>query len=232
MELSVWAVAAAGFAFGLKHALEADHLAAVAVLATERRTLRGAVATGALWGVGHTFAVLAAGVWVLALGLRIPEKFAHALEGVVALVLLSLGLRALWRIARGELVHVHAHRHGPRRHLHPHVHRGQRGEPETFHHGRAEVRPFLVGLLHGLAGSAALFLLLLATQPTPALAWVYLAAFALASIGGMAAMSWLVCLPVRLTVVRFQRLHGGLQVGAALGSIATGLWLGFEWLAS
>lgn len=232
VEVSLSAVIGAGVFLGLKHAFEADHLAAVMVLATERRSLWGAVGTGALWGIGHTVAVLAAGLWVLALGLRIPDRFAQLLEVLIALVLLSLGVRALRRIARGGVLHMHAHRHGPRLHLHPHLHAGEAEGDEAFHHGRPEVRPFLVGMLHGLAGSAALFVLLVATQPTPRLAWAYLGAFGLASIAGMAAMSWLVYLPVQLTVARVQRLHAGLQFGAALFSIATGLWLGFAWLGS
>jgi len=225
-------VVAAGLALGFKHALEADHIAAVALLASERRSLWGAASVGALWGFGHTLAILLAGVWVLALGLRLPESAVPFLEFLVALVLVSLGVQGLRGLWNAKTVHLHAHHHGPRRHVHPHVHSHEHEESRWFHHGQPRYRSFLVGLLHGLAGSAALFLLLLASQPTPALAWAYLAAFAASSVGAMALMSWLVCLPLHLTARRFLTLYRGLQGAAALFSVAVGVHLAWEILGS
>ncbi len=231
MEANWMTVVGAGVTLGFKHALEADHVAAVAVLASERRTLWGAALVGAFWGFGHTVALLGAGVWVLALGLHLPEDMVPYLELVVAVVLISLGFRGVLRWLRSDHLHVHTHRHGARVHVHPHLHtRAGQHSAKPFHHGEARLRPFLVGLLHGLAGSAALFLFLLASQPAPWLAWAYLLAFGLASIGGMALLSWLTCLPLQLTAMRFHSLYRALQLTAAVLSLVVGFGLATELL--
>ncbi len=233
MGSSLVPMVAAGLLLGMKHALDADHLAAVGVLASEHHGWRKAAAVGALWGLGHTLALAAVGVALLGAGVALPPEFARWAEGLVAATLVWLGARSLWSLARGDTIHFHAHRHGSWWHVHPHHHRrgDAHGEPDS-HHGPSHARPFLFGMLHGLAGSAALFLLVLTSEPRSVFAWAYLAAFGAGSTLSMTAFSALVALPFQLRPERLQRWHGRLRAFAALCSIAVGLVLGYELAAS
>ena len=118
------------------------------------------------------------------------------------------------------------HRHGGRAHAHVHVHGAD--EPDAHHHARASRRPFVVGLVHGLAGSGAVMLAVLATIPSPGLALMYVAVFGIGSIAGMVAMSTLFGVPLALVGGRFARAELALRLGAALGSLAVGLRLAWE----
>ncbi|HEV2765509.1 MAG TPA: hypothetical protein VGV38_21175, partial [Pyrinomonadaceae bacterium] len=120
--LSALSVLGFGLALGLKHATDADHLAAVSTIASERRGVLAASLVGGLWGVGHTFALLLAGVVVILLRVPLSERVGLAFEFVVALMLVGLGARALWKLVRGGRVHLHPHEHGGRWHVHPHTH--------------------------------------------------------------------------------------------------------------
>ena len=214
-----------GLAFGLKHALDADHLAAVATLTSESRTLRQSSFIGAVWGLGHTAALLAAGIVVLFLDLQISPQLTALLELGVAAMLIGLGGRALWRMLRGGWLHVHLHRHGGRVHLHPHVHApGEPAHVQQDHHGRS----FAIGVVHGLAGSGALMLLVAASTPSPWLGLAYIASFGLGSIGGMITMSALVSLPALATTERFSNLNWAVRCIAGLLSIAAGAGLGYD----
>ncbi|MDQ3805731.1 MAG: urease accessory protein UreH, partial [Acidobacteriota bacterium] len=102
--LSTASVLAFGFVMGVKHAVEADHLAAVSAIVSERKSLLGSALVGGLWGVGHTVSLLAAGVAVIALGVRVSERAALALEFGVGLMLAALGANALRKLARGGRV--------------------------------------------------------------------------------------------------------------------------------
>src|SRR2546423_10390643 len=106
-----------GFLLGLKHATEADHLVAVTTIVSEQRSVARSALVGAMWGVGHTAALLAAGVVVILLEVTIPERVAAALEFCVALMIVFLGSRVLFlALRRRRRVHVHAHTHGGRTH--------------------------------------------------------------------------------------------------------------------
>ena len=221
-----------GLVLGVKHALDVDHLAAVSTLATERRGLLSASLVGAWWGVGHTLALLAAGVAVIGLRLEISVRTARLLELGVAVMLIGLGVQALWtlgrRLRRGQRVHVHVHQHGPRLHLHAHAHAPDDVPHERpavpQHHGIAQgARPLLVGMMHGLAGSASLMLFVLSTIPSPALGFAYLGVFGFGSLGGMVLMSALVSVPAQLTAQRFVRTHLAVRGAAGLASIACGV---------
>ena len=204
--LNVFSALGLGLALGLKHAVEADHVAAVAVIASERRNILGASLVGGLWGVGHTFALLAAGAAVILLRLPLSARVGAALEMLVALVLVTLGASSLVKLARGGRLHFHVHRHGGLWHAHPHAHAGHDAEPSAeTHHGLrlSGARPLLVGALHGFAGSAALMLLVVPIISSRALAMLFLAIFGAGSIGGMMLMSALVALPARLAGRRF-----------------------------
>jgi len=217
-----------GFILGLRHALDVDHLVAVSTLLSQRRGLWRSSLIGALWGLGHTAALLAAGVAVIALQAEIPPGFAQMLELGVAAMLVGLGLNLLWTLMRGGTVHVHAHEHGEHRHLHAHRHDAVPALADAHHHAVRVRRPFLVGLVHGLAGSAALMLAVLATIPSPTLAVAYILVFGVGSVGGMMLMSTLIGLPLALAADRFVRAELALRAVAGLASVTVGLFLAWE----
>lgn len=227
--LSTVSVLGLGLVFGLKHALDADHLAAVSTIVSQRKTVWGSSLVGLLWGVGHTASLLAAGVAVIVLRVEITDRIAGVLELCVALMLIGLGGRALWALARGGHVHLHAHAHGGVVHLHPHVHDvAPDADPHTHHGVPLGVQPLLVGMVHGLAGSAALMLLVLSTIPSAILGFAYIAVFGLGSIGGMVLMSALVSLPVHLTAARFTRVHLVARGLAGAFSLSCGLLMAYD----
>ena len=220
---------AVGFVLGLRHALDVDHLAAVSTIVSQRRSLWSSSLVGAVWGLGHTASLLAVGVLVIGLHTAIPPAVAQTLELGVAVMLIGLGANLLRTVLRGDTIHHHAHTHDGHHHVHPHVHPVGSGGDVAHHHvlgaGR---RPFLVGLMHGLAGSAGLMLVVLATIPSPGFAVAYLVVFGVGSIGGMVAMSALLGVPLLLASTRFARAGLVVQGAAALGSIAVGVLLAWE----
>ena len=227
--LSSASVLGLGVILGLKHALDADHLAAVATIVSESKSVRNSSLVGMLWGVGHTLALLAAWVAVILLHLEIGARLAAALEFCVASMLVGLGANALRKLVRGGTLHLHVHQHGGRIHTHPHVH-GDAPEPSPHtHHGvRLGTRPLLVGVVHGLAGSAALTLLVLSGIPSTLLGFVYIGVFGIGSIAGMMLMGALVSLPARLGAAHFARADVAVRTIAAVFSLGWGLLMVYE----
>ena len=227
--LSTASVLAFGFVLGLKHAVEVDHLAAVSTIVSERKSLLSSLLVGGLWGVGHTISLLVAGIFVIVLRVEIGERTALALEFLVGLMLVALGANALRKLWRGGHIHLHAHRHGGRAHVHPHIH-GDEPETDTdTHHGfRTNMRPLVVGMIHGLAGSAALMLLVLSTIQKPLVGLAYILVFGVGSIGGMMLMSALVSLPLYLTARRFTRANLMMRGLAGLFSLSFGLFVIYQ----
>jgi hypothetical protein len=227
MPTSPLAVLVLGFVLGLRHALDVDHLAAVSTIVSERRSFWSSSLIGALWGLGHTASLLAAAVVVIALHIEIPEAVSHALELGVAAMLVGLGLNLLRTLWTGGMLHQHVHAHDGVVHVHPHVHRSGAA---TAHDHRPGIgrKPFFVGLVHGLAGSGALMLAVLATIPSAPLALAYVGVFGVGSIGGMVAMSVLLALPLALTADRFGRAEVALRGAAAVASIAIGIALAWQ----
>lgn len=234
---TVFSVLSFGLVLGLKHAVEADHVAAVTTIVSERRSIFSASLVGGLWGVGHTLSLLAAALVVILLRVKISHRTETALEFCVALMLVALGANAIRKLIRGGRVHLHAHRHGGRWHAHPHVHEGAAEEShashaathEETHHGlRLGGRPLVVGMVHGLAGSAALLIVVLSTISSPLLGLVYVAVFGAGSVGGMMLMSALVGLPVHFTAGRFARANLAIRGLAGLFSLAFGLFMVYE----
>jgi len=216
-----------GLVFGLKHALEADHVAAVSTIVSEHRSVWSSSVVGARWGIGHTLSLLVAGVAVIVLHVEIDDRVAMALELGVAVMLISLGASALRRLWRGGTVHLHVHRHGGRPHLHPHVHAGA-AKADPHHHHRIGVRPLLIGVVHGLAGSAALMLLVLSSIPSPRIGFAYIIIFGIGSIGGMLGVSALMSLPIQLAAQRFGRAHTTVRAVAAVFSFAFGIAMVYQ----
>ncbi|CAN5622226.1 hypothetical protein BH20ACI3_BH20ACI3_32190 [soil metagenome] len=227
---STASVLAFGLVLGLKHAVEADHLAAVTTIVSERSSLLAASLVGGLWGVGHTLSLLVAGIAVILFHLRISEQTALALEFCVGLMLMALGANSLRKLMRGGTLPLHWHRHGAHLHAHPHVHDGidERDFPHTHHGLRLSARPLLVGMVHGLAGSAALMLLVLSTISSPLAGLLYILVFGIGSVGGMMLMSALVGLPLRLTATRFARAHFVVRCLAGLFSLSFGLFMVYQ----
>lgn len=227
--LSPLSVLGLGMFLGLRHALDVDHVAAVWAIVSEAGTLRESSRIGLRWGIGHTLALLVAGVPVMVLGIRISPGMTQLLELAVAALLMFVGLSVLVRIVGGEKLHMHAHRHGRRLHVHPHLH-GLRHDPVagSHHVARDGVSPLLLGLVHGGAGSGALMLLVLSTVTSPWLGMAYIGVFGAGSIGGMIAMSLLVGVPARLPAERFAWLQRGGRLAAGTLSLGVGLSMACE----
>ncbi|HEV7889477.1 MAG TPA: hypothetical protein VGP08_02505 [Pyrinomonadaceae bacterium] len=229
-----FAVLGLGLVFGLKHATEVDHVVAVTTIVSEQRSVWRAAAVGGLWGAGHTASLVVVGLFVLTLRVAVPEGVAGWLEFGVALMIIALGVNAVARALRGRAdAHVHRHRHDGVEHAHIHFHEDDslHAEPSARHtHAvtRIGLKPVLVGAMHGLAGSAALTLLVLAQIDSAALGLVYLAVFGLGSIVGMMLMSGLVGLPFALGTRRIGGLSYGLQVAVGALSIAFGVWYAYR----
>ncbi len=227
--MSATAVLGFGFLLGLKHATEADHLAAVSTIVTERRSLFSSAIVGGLWGLGHTISLFVAGIFVLLLNFEISEQTERMLEFGVGVMLVLLGLNVLRKIIQGGTLHFHAHEHGDREHIHPHLHEHGKADNPNSHHGFSfSPRAVVIGMIHGLAGSAALMLLVIPTIDSPALGLLYIVIFGIGSIGGMMLMSFLVGLPFQITALRFNRFNLLLQCVAGLISVGLGLYIIYE----
>jgi ABC-type nickel/cobalt efflux system permease component RcnA len=222
-----------GLALGLRHAFEPDHVAAVCAMAAGKRGVRRAAWQGLCWGAGHTVVVGAAVLAASGPGWRLPDAAGPWLEGAVGLVLVALGAAAVLPVARGVRLHRHVHAHGPvvHEHLHahrggarPHEHRGAAPEHAHRHPVRDGRRPFLVGTLHGLAGSGALVLLLLADVPDPAARAGALAGFGVGLAVAMAAAGALLGLPLRAGRGRGTAADA-LRLTAGVVSCGVGCWL-------
>ena len=194
-----------GLAFGFRHALEADHVAAVASLATRAPLLRHTLRIAIVWGLGHATTILVVGALLFATGLRAPAAVAELLEATAGLLLMALGLDVLWRLRRLP-AHPAGHTHGglPPRRL-----------------GRA----FVVGGVHGMAGSAALTVAVVPSLPSGVNALAYLALFGLGSIAGMAVCSVAISLPLRAGAgVSMRAMRGSPWLVGAV-SVALGCWV-------
>lgn len=222
-----------GLIFGIRHALDPDHIVAVSTIVSESKSVRRSSLVGTFWGLGHTLSLLSAGVLVIALKMQISDWIALWLEFIVALMLIGLGAKALLNALRGWRVHVHRHTHDGSTHRHVHVHRPSEENLHRHRHLiRSGVRPFMVGMLHGMAGSAALTILVLATIPSAVAGLVYIAVFGLGSIGGMLIMSSLISLPFVFAKKYFKAFGEALHLAVGLASVAFGVFLAWQHFAN
>lgn len=221
-----------GVLMGMRHALEADHLAAVASLATRTRSLRAALLQATAWGLGHTLTLFLFGGACLLLGAAVPASWARSLESVVGVMLILLGGQVLWRI-RSRRVHLHVHSHGDGlTHLHAHRHAADEIHDRSHHehpHGAGlPLRALFVGMVHGLAGSAALVLLTVLSVGSPWQGLAYIALFGLGSILGMAVLGSVIAVPLHASARRLGRFHVGLEAVVGLTTIVIGARMLYE----
>lgn len=226
--VDIFSVLALGFILGLKHALDADHLVAVSTIVSERKGFWSSSVVGIMWGMGHTASLLVAGLLVIAFHLQIPDKIAQGMEFAVALMLIILGGNVLLKIRRGATFHFHAHEHHSHLHVHPHLHDPVEHDGTESHddHHRVRVgkKPFFVGIVHGMAGSASLMLVVLASIPSRLLGFLYMGVFGVGSIGGMLLMSTLIGVPFALTA-KHGKVNRIVRTTAGLVSLIFGLLL-------
>lgn len=245
------ALAGFGFLLGMRHATDADHVIAVTTILNRSRRFAHTTLIGALWGLGHTITVVAVGVLIIVFNVVIPPPVGLAMEFAVALMLIALGilnltggLRAITeRLTPPAPLHGHAHEHvhthqdSAEEHAHGHAHLhghgidphlgGSAGVVATF--GWYQIlRPVVVGLVHGLAGSAAVALLVLATIQDPVAAVMYLVIFCLGVSAGMAVLTTVIGLPFMLSQVRSRQINRWLVIGSGILSLGFGLALAYE----
>ncbi|MDB6030443.1 MAG: high-affinity nickel-transporter [Verrucomicrobiales bacterium] len=243
-----------GFFLGMRHATDADHVIAVTTIVSRERTIRSAAVLGAIWGIGHSLTLLLVGGAIILFGIVIPPRLGLSLEFTVALMLVLLGLMNIrsftnWlreRVcgpegAKAECCHEHTHAHGDYAHAHFHGHRsgshGHRVEqtPTAWLDLRfgglniyQAVRPLLVGVVHGLAGSAAVALLVLPIIQNAKWAVAYLLLFGCGTIAGMMLITAAVALPFACSAVYSAAFNRRLAFASCLMSIGFGLFLMYQ----
>ncbi|MBX7054327.1 MAG: hypothetical protein K1X36_05165 [Pyrinomonadaceae bacterium] len=228
-ELTTYSILFLGFVLGLRHATEADHLAAVSTIVSERKGLMSASIVGGLWGMGHTIALFAVGLIVILLKLQISEALEAQLESVVGVMLVILGINAIRKILTSEKIHAHTHEHGGHSHTHIHTHVDEISEGS---HHRFGPRSVIVGMIHGLAGSGALMFIILPLISSPMVALAYIIVFGAGSIGGMILMSFILGLPLHFTAGRFDLANKGIRWCSGLFSVGLGVFIVYEKLIS
>lgn len=203
----MWTVLSLGFVLGLRHATDADHVVAVSTIVSRAKTLRGAVLVGSLWGMGHTLTILLVGGAIVVFGLVIPPPVELVLELSVAAMLVVLGGINLYAAALEQ--------------------RSQRRSETSAgaNQSSTSLRPLFVGVVHGMAGSAAIALLVLSTIQSAARAVLYLAVFGVGTIAGMALLTLLVVVPVAAASRRFSSFERYLAALTGAASLAFGALL-------
>ncbi len=206
---SFLAILVLGFVLGMRHATDPDHVIAVTTIVAREKTPSGATAIGAAWGLGHTITILVVGGGIILFGWVIPPRIGLSMEFSVGLMLIVLGTMNLTgvmrRIGASRVIRGAEHQH-----THP------------------LVRPLAVGVVHGLAGSAAVALLVLTTIRNPAWSLWYLLVFGLGTIVGMMLMTAVIVVPFTRTDRRFSRFEGGFRVASGVVSLGFGLFVAYR----
>jgi sulfite exporter TauE/SafE len=202
---------------GFEHAFEPDHMVAVTSIVSKHRDLKKTTLLGAIWGFGHTTTLFIVGIIVLFLKLTIPENIAMSLEFFVGIVIMILGLLVIKDIIVNKK-HFHKHTHDESTHMHLHSHK--ESDTHTHYH-----KSFLVGLIHGIAGSAALMLLILSTISSIPLGIAYILIFGLGSMIGMAIVGGMISLPFVLTSKKYTSFNTSIRYITGIFSIAFGAFI-------
>lgn len=203
---SFLAVLGLGFFLGMRHATDADHVVAVSTIVARQRRAGSAAFIGALWGVGHTMTILLVGGAIILFRLVIPPRLGLAMELTVGVMLIVLGIMNLAKTPGASGAHSHPHPH-----------------PAS-----PSMRPLVVGIVHGLAGSAAVALLVLATIGDPLWSVFYLLIFGLGTIVGMILITMVIALPYTYGASRFARWTRGLQVASGALSVGLGVLIAYQ----
>jgi MFS family permease len=251
--ISGFAILAIGFFLGMRHATDPDHVIAVSTIVSRERSIAKAGLIGALWGLGHTITIVLVGAAIILFNVVIPPRVGLTMEFAVGLMLVLLGVLNLSGITRllsekfspahpratGE--HAHLHEHDSQVHYHWHSHAAARE-----HHGDSlsvpqwlgnpvkrlglfhSLRPLLIGIVHGLAGSAAVALLVLSTIHDPRWGVFYLLIFGVGTIAGMMLITAALALPFSYAGTRFGWLNRGLIVGSGVLSFCFGLYISYR----
>ncbi|MGY4334981.1 high-affinity nickel permease [Bradyrhizobium sp. LB7.2] len=213
-----------GFLLGMQHALEADHIAAVSSIAARRTNVGEIVKHGLTWGLGHTLALFVFAGLAFLLGHAIPESLARPLESAVGVMLIALGINVLWTLWRDRVhFHYHGHRDGTT-HTHLHSHRQEtlihQRSPHAHPHG-FRWRSLLVGLVHGIAGSAALLVIAASQIASPIHGMAYVALFGIGSMFGMGCLSMVIAVPLAISARWLTWTNRAIQ--CVVGVVTTGL---------
>lgn len=220
LEITLLTALPFGFLLGVKHALDADHIVAITTIVSRSNSLLRSIMVGLIWGIGHTITLFAVGFAVLVLKLNIPDRLVLSMEFAVGIILVALGIPLIRQLIRAR-AHVHWHEHEDKGHLHGHAH-----QEETRVHNHQHIRrPLLVGMIHGLAGSGALTILVLSTMSSVTQGLFLLLLFGIGSILGMLIFSGLISLPFKLTSGVSQQLNLWIQGAAGIISTAFGLFI-------
>lgn len=215
---------------GMHHALETDHVAAVSSLISGKSKTSDMVKHGLTWGLGHTLTLFLFTGAALILGSQLSEQISGTLETAVGFMLIGLGLHVLWRLWK-DRVHFHVHSHADKtRHFHAHSHRAQpKVDPLSHryelheHSHRFRWRTLLVGMLHGMAGSAALLVLAASQFTSVFLATGYVLLFGVGSMIGMAFVTAVLSVPLSLTARFLNFGHKLMQLTLGLVPIGVGI---------
>lgn len=202
-------VLALGLFLGVRHATDADHVVAVSTIVSREPSSRSAMWVGAVWGMGHTLTILLIGGAIILLGLVIPPRVGLAMELGVAIMLMVLGvMNVAGALRRLDAVVLEA--------------------PRALGTSQRRLRSFVVGVVHGIAGSAAVALLVLSTIEHAGWALLYLAIFGLGTLAGMMLLTTAMALPLAAAARRFGSLERVLSRVTGLASIALGMFLAYQ----
>jgi hypothetical protein len=207
--MSLLSILALGLLLGVRHATDADHVVAVSTLVAQRQNARAALSLGALWGVGHGLTILLVGGAIILLGVIVPPRLGLLLELGVAIMLITLGTLNLRAALRNTSDAVHAH--------------GEQGE-----HVTRRFRSFAIGVVHGLAGSAAVALLVLSTIREPGWAFLYLGLFGVGTVAGMMILTTAMSFPIAFAARRFGAFERWLGSVTGALSFAFGVFLFYQ----
>ena len=232
-ELGLFAALALGIILGIRHSLDPDHVVAVSTIVSEYRNPLRSFWVGISWGLGHTTTLLIIGVVIIALRLTIPDRMALLFEFFVGIMLVALGAQVIYSFRRKK-VHQHAHGHQEAAHQHFHSHAQSPEHTPEHHEAHGIGKPFLrkksylVGTVHGVAGSAALTLLVLASIESPLAGLGYILLFGLGSVLSMGVMTILIGLPFVISAGRLPNLNRAIQFGVGTLSILFGGFLMYQ----
>jgi hypothetical protein len=252
--LTFLSIIAVGFFLGMRHATDPDHVIAVTTIVSRQRNLLKAALTGITWGIGHTLTIFVVGSAIILFDVVIPARIGLSMEFSVGLMLIILGvmnIASFLRAARtippippeatpgSHVVHSHPHSHGDYAHSHSHVHAS-----EVHSHSQTpltwldrvfgkiglyqQLRPLVIGIVHGLAGSAAVALLILTTIRNPKWAMVYLLVFGAGTVGGMMLITMSIASAFRFFGSRNENFSRWLGFASGLLSLAFGLFLAYH----